>query len=102
MELDEKSFAGCVARIAARGSIGNQEATAILEMISERADAQKPKAPHTTRTLMQLGSFRRSSASTPKADAVRNAKNRIDIIEDATKGGTITKHGTRCARPCFG
>ena len=102
MELDEKSFAGCVARIAARGSIGNQEATAILEMISERADALKPKAPHSTRTLMQLGSFRRSSASTPKADAVRNAKNRIDIIEDATKGGTITKHGTRCARPCFG
>jgi len=62
-------------------------------MISERADALKEKGtaldPYID-AAWEIPQKLKERAENVKTDAVRNATIRIDIIGDATKGGTIS------------
>jgi hypothetical protein len=41
MEINESNHAACIARIAARGSIGKKEAVDLLEAVAEAGEKQR-------------------------------------------------------------
>lgn len=89
MEINESNYAACIARIAARGSIGKKEAVDLLEAVSEAGEKQRRSGvedPIAT-AAWQLARDLAEKAEERKADALRNAGIRQARMNEATTGG---------------
>lgn len=93
MEINESNFAACIARIAARGSIGQKEAFALLEEVSEAAERQRISGSEDPIVSAAWGLARdmQEAALNKKIDAVLNTKIRLERVDEATQGGTTLK-----------
>jgi hypothetical protein len=89
MEVNESNFGACIARIAARGSIGKEEARALLESVGERADEMRRTGLDNpvVSAAWELSQKIKVDAAERKADALLNAGIRNTHIAEATRGG---------------
>ena len=88
--MDDKSnYAACIARIAARGSIGKKEAVDLLEAVAEAGEKQRRSGIEDPIATAAWGLARdlADKAEERKADALRNAGLRQDRMNEATTGG---------------
>jgi hypothetical protein len=97
MDITESNYARCIARIATRGSIGKEEARALLEEVSEAAERQRTSGvedPIVT-AAWQLSRDLKDFAANQKADVIANTAKRLErkteIIAPFTAGGTGIK-----------
>jgi len=89
MDINISNFSACIARIAARGSIGQEEARALLEETAEGGERQRRSGvedPIVT-AAWSLARDMKQRAANNRIDAIRNATVRQARITEATTGG---------------
>lgn len=91
MEINASNYQKCIARIAARGKLNPSEAEALLEEVAEAAERQRISGSEDPIVTAAWGLVRnlKEQAENKKADALLNARVRLDLIGDATAGGSL-------------
>ncbi len=91
MNIDISNFQACIARIAARGSIGQEEARALLEETAEGGERMRRSGvedPIVT-AAWSLARDLKQRAVNNRVDAIRNAGVRQERIAETTASGNI-------------
>jgi hypothetical protein len=92
-----RSFEACIARVAAKGSIGQQEASQILEGLAERADQMRASGVDDPliHAAHEAALNIKEKARNDRMDALRNAAARQGILDNVeTNGGIDTAETT--------